>query len=78
VSSIRSGTTTFTVKNTGAKVTEFYLAKGETTLGEVENVAPGITRSLSVSLKPGSYTTLCKPGASGSGVGRATLKVSAD
>jgi iron uptake system component EfeO len=76
-SSVRSGTTTFTVKNTGTKVTEFYLSKGATTVGEVENVAPGLTRSLSVALQPGSYTTLCKPGETGSGVGRATLTVTA-
>jgi iron uptake system component EfeO len=77
-SSIRSGTTTFTVTNTGTKVTEFYVSKGETTLGEVENVAPGLSRSLSVSLQPGNYTTLCKPGETGSGVGKATLTVSGD
>jgi iron uptake system component EfeO len=75
---IRSGTTTFTVKNTGSKVTEFYVTKGDTTVGEVENVAPGLTRSLSLALQPGSYTTSCKPGETGSGVGRATLKVTGD
>jgi iron uptake system component EfeO len=73
--SIRSGTTTFSVKNTGTKVTEFYVSAGDKILGEVENVAPGLTRSLSLSLEPGSYTTLCKPGETGDGVGRATLKV---
>jgi iron uptake system component EfeO len=76
--SIHSGTTTFTVKNTGTKVTEFYVAKGDATLGEVENVAPGLTRTLGLALQPGSYTTSCRPGQTGSGVGRATLKVTAD
>lgn len=73
--SIRSGTTTFSVKNTGSKVTEFYVQRGSTILGEVENVGPGLTRTLNVSLKAGSYTTLCKPGGTGSGVGKATLRV---
>lgn len=75
--SIRSGATTFTVKNSGSKVTEFYVSKGSKILGEVENVAPGLTRSLSLSLPAGSYSTLCKPGQSGSGVGKATLEVTA-
>lgn len=73
--SLRRGTTTFTVKNTGTKVTEFYVQSGGTMVGEVENVAPGLTRTLSLSLKAGRYTTLCKPGETGSGVGRTTLEV---
>ena len=73
--SIRSGTTTFTVKNTGSTVTEFYLTAGSKTLGEVENVGPGVSRTLSIALQPGTYATLCKPGMTGNGVGRTTLRV---
>jgi iron uptake system component EfeO len=67
---VGSGTVTFKVKNTGSKVTEFYLyaANGTTIVGEVENIGPGLTRDLVVSAKPGSYVTACKPGMEGKGI----------
>jgi iron uptake system component EfeO len=67
---VGSGTVTFKVKNTGSKVTEFYLyaANGQTIVGEVENIGPGLTRDLVVSAKPGSYVTACKPGMEGKGI----------
>jgi len=51
-----SGTLKFTVKNTGSKVTEFYLyaEDGKRIVGEVENIGPGLTRELVVSAKPAS------------------------
>ena len=65
-----SGTLTFSVKNTGSKVTEFYLyaGDGKRIVGEVENIGPGLTRELVVSAKPGSYVTACKPGMEGEGI----------
>jgi iron uptake system component EfeO len=76
-SSTTSGPATFTVTNTGTRSTEFELLDehGVRTIGEVENLGPGLTRTLSVQLEAGRYTSLCKPGMSGDGVGRATLTV---
>jgi len=67
---VGSGAVTFKVKNTGSKVTEFYLyaEDGQTIAGEVENIGPGLTRELVVSVKPGSYVTACKPGMEGDGI----------
>ena len=65
-----SGTVAFKVKNTGSKVTEFYLyaEDGLRIVGEVENVGPGLTRDLVVSATPGKYVTACKPGMTGDGI----------
>jgi iron uptake system component EfeO len=58
-----AGPTTFHVTNDGAAgVTEFEILSGTKILGEVENVASGLDRKFSLTLKPGSYTTYC-PGA---------------
>ena len=75
--STASGTATFTVTNTGSRSTEYELLdeQGATTVGEVENLGPGLTRTLNVRLPAGRYLSLCKPGMSGSGVGRTTLTV---
>lgn len=65
-----SGNVVFSVKNEGDKVTEFYLL-GEDKLrivGEVENIAPGLTRELVVKAAPGDYYTACKPGMVGKGI----------
>ncbi|WP_144122667.1 iron uptake system protein EfeO [Catellatospora sichuanensis] len=70
-----AGTVTFTVSNSGAKVTEFYLyAAGDRVMGEVENIAPGLTRELKVELTAGTYETACKPGMIGKGI-RGAFKV---
>ncbi|MEU7917496.1 iron uptake system protein EfeO [Micromonospora zamorensis] len=71
-----AGTATFKITNSGAKVTEFYVyAEGDRVLGEVENIAPGLSRELHVELPAGTYQTACKPGMSGKGI-RGALKVS--
>jgi iron uptake system component EfeO len=71
-----SGTLRFKVKNTGSKVTEFYLyaEDGERIVGEVENIGPGLTRELVTTASPGTYLTACKPGMEGDGI-RATFTV---
>jgi iron uptake system component EfeO len=71
-----SGTISFNVTNTDAKVNEFYLLAndGLRILGEVENIGPGITRNLVVQASPGDYFTVCKPGMTGDGL-RATFTV---
>lgn len=75
-----SGTLAFDVVNKGDQVTEFYLlaSDGLRIVGEVENVAPGASRSLTVTAQPGDYFTLCKPGMVGDGVGRAAFSVTGD
>lgn len=64
------GTVVFDVKNAGSKVTEFYLlaSDGLRIVGEVENIGPGITRSLVVRASEGEYFTVCKPGMKGDGI----------
>lgn len=79
-SAATSGTLAFTVNNESAQVTEFYLLAedGLRIVGEVENIAPGTARSLTVVAQPGDYFTLCKPGMVGEGVGRTAFSVSGD
>ncbi|RKT31242.1 iron uptake system component EfeO [Microbacterium sp. AG1240] len=79
-SSATSGTLAFDVTNSGDEVTEFYLLAddGLRIVGEVENIAPGASRTLTVVAQPGDYFTLCKPGMIGDGVGRAGFSVSGD
>jgi iron uptake system component EfeO len=65
-----SGTISFSVRNTGTDVTEFYLLAedGLRVISEIENVGPGLTRDLVVRVGPGSYVTACKPGMVGDGI----------
>jgi iron uptake system component EfeO len=70
-----AGTSVFTITNAGSKVTEFYVyAAGDRVMGEVENIAPGLSRELHVELPAGTYETACKPGMTGKGI-RAALTV---
>lgn len=75
-----SGTVAFDVTNRGDEVTEFYLLAedGLRIVGEVENIAPGASRTLTLVAQPGDYFTLCKPGMVGDGVGRASFTVTGD
>jgi iron uptake system component EfeO len=72
-----AGRLVFKVKNTGSKVTEFYLyaADGKRIVGEAENIGPGLTRSLVVNAPAAKYVPACKPGMTGSGI-RGTFTVS--
>jgi iron uptake system component EfeO len=65
-----AGTITFSVRNAGTKITEFYLyGTGGRIMGEVENIGPGLTRNLIVEVPDGgAYTTACKPGMVGDGI----------
>jgi iron uptake system component EfeO len=65
-----AGTLTFEVTNKGNRVTEFYLyADGDRILGEVENIAPGVTRRLVTEVSEGGkYQAACKPGMQGDGI----------
>lgn len=72
-----TGANTFKITNNGSKVTEFYVYdEGDRVMGEVENVSPGLSRTLIVQLtQPGTYQTACKPGMIGDGI-RADYTVS--
>jgi iron uptake system component EfeO len=59
-----AGPTTFKVTNDGSSaVTEFEILDGSKVLGEAEKVAAGTDRSFSLTLKSGSYQTICPGGA---------------
>lgn len=75
-----SGTLAFSVTNASSQVTEFYLlaSDGLRIVGEVENIAPGASRTLTVVAQPGDYFTLCKPGMVGDGVGRTAFTVTGE
>ncbi|MBO9625374.1 MAG: EfeM/EfeO family lipoprotein [Microbacterium sp.] len=76
----KSGTLTFDVKNDSGQTTEFYLLAedGLRIVGEVENIAPAASRTLTVTAQPGTYYTLCKPGMLGDGVGKTAFTVTGD
>lgn len=77
-SKLDAGPSTFKVTNKGSRVTEFYVyADGDRIMGEVENVGPGLSRSLVVDLPKGTYEGACKPGMIGDGI-RQTLNVTGD
>lgn len=65
-----AGNVGFDVTNDGGAETEFYVyeSDGKKIVGEVENIGPGISRSLTVELEPGTYVTACKPGMTGEGI----------
>jgi iron uptake system component EfeO len=75
--SVAGGAVTFRVTNDGTTVTEFYLLAddGVSIVSEVEDIAPGATRELTVVADAGSYVTVCKPGMSGEGVGSSAFTV---
>jgi iron uptake system component EfeO len=72
----RPGKVTFKIVNKGGDPTELYVYDGEKVVGEVENVGPGSSRTMTVDLSEGTYELACKPGQTGSGI-RQTITVSA-
>lgn len=79
VSETTTGDREFKITNNGTKVTEFYVITEEgMVVSEVENLTPGMTRSLFVKIKkPGNYEGNCKPGMVGDGI-TAALKVTGE
>jgi len=65
---VAAGVVKFTVTNKGSKINEFYVFQGDKVVGEVENIGPQTSRTLSVELVAGSYQGVCKPGMVGDGV----------
>ena len=60
---IASGLVTFEVENKGAAgVTELEVVKDDRILGEVENLADGLSGHFSLTLQPGDYELYCPNG----------------
>ena len=80
---VKAGPNNFKVSNTGSgDVSEFEILSGDRILGEVENVAPGLNKEFSLTLKAGNYTTYCPGGSRDKGKlvvkGRAATKAFTD
>lgn len=75
--SVESGNHTFRITNDGNKVTEFYIlgSDGLRIVSEKENIAPGASADLTVTLSPGDYFTACKPGLRGANVDQREFSV---
>lgn len=60
--SVPAGSVTFSVKNAGTQEHEFeiFKADGTTVVDEIEGLVPGLTKSLAVTLEPGTYQFMCK------------------
>ncbi len=70
---LTAGPATFIVTNNGsANVLEYEIDQTDHVLGEVENVIPGIDRSFTLDLKPGTYKLSC-PGGTTSATGILTV-----
>ncbi|WP_423923158.1 iron uptake system protein EfeO [Frigoribacterium sp. 2-23] len=71
-----SGPVTFTMTNKGSDVSEFELLAedGLRIISEKENIGPGTSASMTVSVPAGKYYTACVPGLVGQGV-RASFTV---
>jgi iron uptake system component EfeO len=58
--SVPAGAVMFVITNKDASgVTEAELKKGDSILGEKENVAPGLSGTFTLNLKPGAYAMVC-------------------
>ncbi len=65
---VDAGKVGFEFTNESSKVNELYVLKANgDTLGEVENVTTGTSRTLTVDLVAGDYLVRCKPGQTGEG-----------
>jgi len=75
---VPAGPATFKVSNEGdGSVSEFEVLSDGRIIGEVENIAPGLHGSFSLTLKPGAYSTKC-PGGSEHETGKLTVTGTAD
>lgn len=72
---LAAGAVAFQIANQGSKVTEVYVyAPGDKVVTERENIGPGTSATLNVSLAEGDYEIACKPGQTGDGI-RAPIQV---
>jgi FTR1 family protein len=67
---VPAGPTTFEVRNDGADaINEFEILDGDRILGEAELIAPGLSKSFTLTLRPGTFTTSCPGGTKNDGKG---------
>ncbi|MEY2434707.1 MAG: high-affinity iron transporter [Acidimicrobiaceae bacterium] len=60
---VPSGPTAFHVRNNGAdSISEFEVLDGGTIIGEKESLTPGLEATVTIDLKPGTYTLACPGG----------------
>lgn len=74
---VPAGNVAFATSNTGDSVTGFALYEGksdQTPVAESRNIKPGENGEFRVTLKPGEYTAVCRPGETGAGI-RVTFTV---
>ena len=57
---VPAGEVTFQVRNAGTQEHEFEILQGETVVGEVEGLVPGLTKTLTLPLEAGTYQYMCK------------------
>jgi high-affinity iron transporter len=70
------GPTTFSVTNDDAgAIDEFEILNRAKIVGEVEDVAPGLGKSFSMTLKPGAFVLSCPGGTDNGGKGTLTVTV---
>jgi len=55
----QAGDVVFNVTNGGSEAGEFEVLDGTQVLDEVENIVPGITRDMRITLEPGTYDLIC-------------------
>jgi len=77
--SLDAGKHAFQIENVGSDVTEVYVYGKDgddfsRIIGERENIGPGTSQTLEVSLAAGDYQVACKPGMTGDGI-RTALSV---
>ena len=54
-----AGELVFAVTNGGTDAGEFEVLQGDTVIDEVENIVPGVTQNMTVTLEPGTYELIC-------------------
>ncbi len=70
---VPAGPATFVVTNQGSgSVLEYEINQADHVIGEVENVVPGLDRTFTLNLKPGTYQLSC-PGGTTSASGTLTV-----
>jgi len=57
--SVPAGEVTFQIHNAGTQEHEFEIFQGDKVVDEVEDIVPGISRDLTVTLAAGDYTFVC-------------------
>ena len=54
-----AGELVFAITNGGSEAGELEVLEGTQVLDEVENIVPGVTQNLTITLEPGTYELIC-------------------